>query len=133
MKKQAESWLQAAKDDLNVIKEIIENNELTNMVAFHAQQLIEKSFKAILEEYKGQVPKMHSIITLKEQIKEFINIPVNQDIFDQLNELYIDSRYPSEIGLLPNGKPSKKEAKNFFKESSEIFQKISGKLEKEPL
>lgn len=54
---------------------------------------------------------MHSIITLKEQIKEFINIPVNKDTFDQLNELYIDSRYPSEIGLLPNGKPSKKEAK----------------------
>jgi HEPN domain-containing protein len=132
MKKQAESWLQAAKDNLNVIKEILENNELTNMVAFHAQQLIEKSFKAILEEYKGQVPKMHSIITLKEQIKEFINIPVNQDIFDQLNELYIDSRYPSEIGLLPNGKPSKKEAKIFFKEANEIFQKISEKLKKEP-
>ena len=132
MKKQAESWLQAAKDDLNLIKEILENNELTNMVAFHAQQLIEKSFKAILEEYKGQVPKMHSIITLKEQIKEFINIPVNKDIFDQLNELYIDSRYPSEIGLLPNGKPSRKEARSFFKEASEIFQKISEKLEKEP-
>ena len=132
MKKQSESWLQAAKDDLNVIKEILENNELTNMVAFHAQQLIEKSFKAILEEYKGQVPKMHSIITLKEQIKEFINIPINQDIFDQLNELYIESRYPSEIGLLPSGKPSKKKAKNFFKEASEIFLKISEKLEKEP-
>jgi HEPN domain-containing protein len=70
------------------------------MVAFHAQQLIEKSFKAILEEYKGQVPIMHSIITLKEQIKDFINVPVNHDIFDQLNEHYIVSRYPSEIGLL---------------------------------
>ena len=66
---------------------------------------------------------MHSIITLKEQIKDFINIPVNQDIFDQLNEHYIVSRYPSEIGLLPNGKPSKKEAENFFKEASQIFQK----------
>jgi len=129
MKKQAKSWLQAAKDDLNVINEILEHNELTNMVAFHAQQLIEKSFKAILEEYKGQVPKMHSIITLKEQIKDFINIPVNQDIFDQLNEHYIVSRYPSEIGLLSNGKPSKKETENFFKEASQIFQKIS---EKEP-
>jgi len=111
---------------------ILIHNELTNMVAFHAQQLIEKSFKAILEEYKGQVPIMHSIITLKEQIKDFINIPVNQDIFDQLNEHYIVSRYPSEIGLLPNGKPSKKEAENFFKEASQIFQKISEKLEKEP-
>ncbi len=75
---------------------------------------------------------MHSIITLKEQIKDFINIPVNQDIFDQLNEHYIVSRYPSEIGLLSNGKPSKKEAENFFKEASQIFQKISEKLEKEP-
>lgn len=62
MKKQAESWLQAAKDDLNVIKEILENNELTNMVAFHAQQLIEKSFKAILEEYKGKFPKCIALL-----------------------------------------------------------------------
>ena len=49
MKKQAESWLSAAKDDLDVIKEIIGKDNLTNMIAFHAQQAIEKSFKAVVE------------------------------------------------------------------------------------
>mgnify|MGYP002868032069 CR=1 FL=1 len=50
MKKQAKNWLQAAFDDLSVIGEIIQNENLSHMVAFHSQQAIEKSIKAILEE-----------------------------------------------------------------------------------
>ncbi len=69
MKKQAESWLSAAKDDLDVIKEIIGNEHLTNMVAFHAQQAIEKSFKAVLEEKTAIVPRVHSIILLRSEKK----------------------------------------------------------------
>jgi len=39
------------------------------MVAFHSQQAIEKSIKAILEEKETKVPKIHNIITLKEKIE----------------------------------------------------------------
>ena len=42
MKKQAENWLQAASDDLSVINEIIQNENLSHMVACHSQQAIEK-------------------------------------------------------------------------------------------
>ena len=59
MKKQAENWLKSAKDDLILIEEIINNDLLTHMVAFHSQQAIEKSFKAILEEKEAKVPKIH--------------------------------------------------------------------------
>ena len=63
MKKQAESWLQAAKSDLIVIEEIVDREEVAHMVAFHSQQAIEKSYKAALEEYDQIIPKTHNIIT----------------------------------------------------------------------
>ena len=48
MKKQDENWLQPTSDDLSIINEIIQNENLSQMVAFHSQQAIEKSIKAIL-------------------------------------------------------------------------------------
>ena len=50
MKPVTQEWLNRAKDDLDVVTEIIEIAHLTNIAAFHCQQAIEKSFKAILEE-----------------------------------------------------------------------------------
>ena len=35
MRRQAEAWLESARDDLGVIEEIIHRDELTHMVAFH--------------------------------------------------------------------------------------------------
>jgi HEPN domain-containing protein len=51
MKKISEEWLKAAKDDLRVADKIIADETLTHMVAFHSQQCIEKSLKAVMEEY----------------------------------------------------------------------------------
>jgi len=48
MKETTSEWLSRAKDDLDVIAEIKDKQHLTNMVAFHAQQAIEKSLKAIM-------------------------------------------------------------------------------------
>ncbi|MCD6374082.1 MAG: HEPN domain-containing protein, partial [Caldisericaceae bacterium] len=54
MKKQTKYWLNLAREDLLVIQKIIDDPTLTNMVAFHAQQAIEKSLKAILEEQEAK-------------------------------------------------------------------------------
>ncbi len=50
----AKEWLKASMLDLNVIKEIINIDTLTSMIAFHSQQSIEKCLKAIptIEEAK---------------------------------------------------------------------------------
>ncbi|MCI5157008.1 MAG: HEPN domain-containing protein [Candidatus Electrothrix sp. AUS1_2] len=77
MKKQTEYWLNSAGDDLMLIQEIIDNEHLTNMVAFHSQQAIEKSIKAVLEEKEGTVPKIHNIITLQGKIENYIEFSVD--------------------------------------------------------
>lgn len=45
----AHEWLRAASDDLKIIYRIIDMEDLSHMCAFHAQQSIEKSFKALIE------------------------------------------------------------------------------------
>jgi len=49
MSKLYHEWIKAASDDLLVIEKIIDNEELTHIVAFHSQQAIEKSLKSLLE------------------------------------------------------------------------------------
>ncbi len=127
MKKQAESWLDFAYSDLLVINEIIDNPYLTHMVAFHSQQAIEKSFKAILEEKESSVPKIHDLITLHKLIKKHMEIDVDFSVLQLINQAYIDSRYPADVGLLPDGTPSSEEAKKMYACALNIYEAIKKK------
>ena len=51
MKHITKEWLQFAEDDLNVVRNIIQIPHLTNMVAFHSHQAVEKRLKALIEEF----------------------------------------------------------------------------------
>jgi len=48
MKNTTTEWLTAADDDLSAMKLIITDTGLTHIVAFHAQQAIEKTLKSEL-------------------------------------------------------------------------------------
>jgi len=45
MKKLSHEWLKAAQDDLLLMEDILDRDSLTHMVAFHAQQCVEKCLK----------------------------------------------------------------------------------------
>lgn len=64
MKKITREWLKAAQDDLSVIDRIVEDENLTHIVAFHAQQCVEKCFKGIIEEYLLSFQKLHNLLRL---------------------------------------------------------------------
>ena len=74
MKKLTEEWLKAAKDDLRVIDRIGQDEHLTHMIAFHAQQAVEKSLKAAIEEYGLGSVRVHSLERLFEIIRPYIKI-----------------------------------------------------------
>ena len=124
MKKQARAWLDSARDDLAVVTAILNRDDLTHMVAFHCQQALEKSFKAVLEEHGKAVPRAHDLITLHSQAEEYVKLEVDSEILKQLNELYIDSRYPSDLGLLPGGKPPKKLSEKMHDLAQEVYDTI---------
>ena len=54
------------------------------------------------------------------KIEEVIQISFNELIISELDRLYIDARYPGDMGLMPHGKPTLEEAKIYFQEALKI-------------
>lgn len=120
----SKEWLTAAGDDILVIEKIIDDVRLTHLVAFHAQQAIEKSLKALLEHRGNPVPKAHSLNRLFELCSVDLTLS-DSEIINTLDGLYLDSRYPSALGLLPDGKPGTDDARAFYDFAVAIHQRIS--------
>ena len=104
MKKITEHWLNVAFDDLLAAKQLLTVEGLTNLVAFHAQQCIEKSMKALLEEKALPNVKTHDLLRLYRLLQPEITMADTATLI-YLNGLYTDSRYPGDTGLMPEGKP----------------------------
>ncbi|MDD2781857.1 HEPN domain-containing protein [Sulfuricurvum sp.] len=129
MKLLASEWLKAAQDDLAVIEKIINEESLSHMVAFHAQQCIEKSLKALGEERSLELPKIHKLKTLASRVGiDLSSFENGEDHLHLLDELYIDSRYPGDFGLLPNGKPTLEDAQEFYRFAKSIYLTVQNTL-----
>ncbi len=120
-------WLKAANDDLILLEDIKNNQAITNLIAFHSQQTIEKSLKAYLE-YKSitfkKIHKIQSLIDLTD-----LDLAEYDDMMQTLDALYIESRYPGDMGLLPYGKPTIDDAKEFYNIAKIVFNLINNKLD----
>jgi HEPN domain-containing protein len=124
MKKQAKEWIKFAKTDLQATIALITEENLSPVAAFHTQQCVEKSLKALLELNNKKVPRTHDLIKLLQRIEEEkinINMKINEEVLDQISQVYIDTRYPADFGLLPEGKPSINKVKEFLDEAESIF------------
>lgn len=128
MKKITEEWLKSAEDDLKVIEKISPDEHLTHMVAFHSQQCIEKSLKAVCEEFEIEAGKIHNLERLFQLIRDHLEIDTDPNLIPLLDKLYIDSRYPGDLGLLPEGKPSVEYSERFQNFAKLIYEKIRSSL-----
>jgi HEPN domain-containing protein len=111
--------------DLRTMEKLLGDEHLTCIVAFHAQQLVEKTFKAIFEELCLDIPKIHSLLALWKKIVPFWPefFGVDEDTLRRLDLLYIDARYPGNLGLLPDGAPLDADARYFFTFSVELYER----------
>ncbi len=128
MKFLSSEWIKAAGDDLLAVRELMNNPELTNLAAFHAQQCVEKSFKSVLEEKDSENPRIHGLIRLYELAGVYFDIKADLDMLKTLDQLYIDSRYPGITGLLPEGKPTTDEALSYYKFAEKVYSSIKDYL-----
>ena len=129
MKAITREWLNRVEDDLLAAKLLLAQPELTNMVAFHAQQAVEKTLKAALEESDIAAFKTHSLTRLYSLLSSRVPISIQQDMLDRLEAVYIQSRYPGEMGLLPYGKPTQTEAQEFYSFAQQLYSQIQTALE----
>ncbi len=118
-----QQWLNYAETDLKTCEEILSNDFLTNVVAFHSQQVVEKCFKAIIEENNLQLPRIHSLSRLYGTVQNIIIFEVNQEMLQKSDTVYTTSRYPSDLGLIPEGKPSIKLAQQLYEFAKNIYYK----------
>ena len=65
-------------------------------------------------------------------VKSRLTVILDQDMLDRLEAVYIEARYPSELGLLPCGKPSQKDATEFCAFAKDAYQHIYLALQTEP-
>jgi len=130
MKEITKQWLDFAKADLKSCLNNLEDDFLTNIVAFHTQQSVEKCFKAIIVENNKTLPRIHSLIRLYAIVKEVINFSIDLDMLSTLDEVYTSSRYPSDLGLMPDGKPSIAIATKLYNFANQIFNYTFQMLEK---
>jgi len=129
MKKPVDEWIFFAESDLAAVEMLITHEHpLTNIIAFHCQQAIEKYFKAYLIGNGIPIIKTHDLIKLNNMIKEVKDLYIDENKIVIVNEVYSETRYPGDIGLLPDGLPTVKEAQEYFEFAKEVKAIITSAL-----
>jgi Uncharacterized conserved protein related to C-terminal domain of eukaryotic chaperone, SACSIN len=126
MKAKTKGWVFFAERDMLMAEVAMNDSRLTGQVAFHSQQTIEKYFKAYLTEFDFAFPKIHDLLKLYDFIKTIKDWNIDEKLLFDINRIYSESRYPSNIGLLDGQLPSEGKAKeilDFAKKIEGIFKK----------
>jgi HEPN domain-containing protein len=109
MRKESNEWVKIAREDFQSA-ECLFDKSLYRMVCYHAQQTVEKILKAILTEYEAEFARTHNILDLGNAVEKIGHkTPLIDEDAIFLNSIY-RTRYPSDIGLLPSGEPTKEDA-----------------------
>lgn len=124
MKPTTHEWLTRAAEDLVAAQLLLSRPDLTNLVAFHAQQVVEKALKAVIEELNLGFVRTHSLTRLYELVRPHYPIVSDMDMLDRLDAVYIEARYPGDMGLLPTGKPTPDEAASLLGFADDVFQRL---------
>jgi HEPN domain-containing protein len=116
-----ELWLQYANDDLQSAKVLLQEG-IYNMVCFHSQQVAEKLLKSFIASYRKEIPRTHNLIRLHKICEDLIvgKLGIDREMLIFLNDVYIDSRYPADFGILPSGQSGEKEARQAYSYANAI-------------
>ena len=129
MKASTKQWLEFAQTDLRSCENNLSDEFVTNVVAFHAQQSVEKAFKALIEEKGIRMSRIHNLTRLHALTELFLISPIDETELEMLDNVYTNSRYPGEIGLLATGKPTMNESKELYNIALNIYSILLQSIE----
>lgn len=82
----------------------------------------------MIEEQDKPSIKSHDLLRL--QLNANIQLSGSETIMlSMINEVYIDTRYPGDLGLLPHGKPTISEMETFIQSCETLFYRIKDQLD----
>ena len=133
MTKLPELWLKYALDDLHSAEALIKE-KIYNTVCFHSQQAVEKLLKALIASYGRPIPRTHNLSRLNKICEDLYNdkLGIDDEWLIFLNDIYIDSRYPADFGILPDGQPDENDAMKslaYAKSIDEILRPLVNKIQ----
>ncbi len=101
-KKDAEAWLDFAKDDLDAAKYLLgmEKRSL-EIICYHCQQCAEKALKGLYALEGVEIPRTHDFGVLVAGIKMVCDVSDLMSELAQLQPFAVSVRYPYEMELLP--------------------------------
>jgi len=118
-------WIFFADKDLGAAELISTNAEFTGEVAFLCQQAIEKYLKAVLFELKIPIQKTHNLLKLYNELKEHKDLELDETLLNELCDLYIESRYPTDVALFSGEVLPSEEDTKIFLEFAQSVAKIA--------
>ncbi len=85
---------------------------------------MEKALKAVIEELDLGLVRTHSLTRLYELVRPHYPVIGDMDTLDRLDAVYIEARYPGDMGLLSTGKPTSDEAADLLGFANDVFQRL---------
>lgn len=128
MNELARNWLDYARQDLQAAQQLVSEADLTGLVAFHCQQCIEKTFKALLELHDQPIPRIHDLVTLHQQVRESGVLEADEETLLQIDDAYIDTRYPKSEMPASTQSPSISKAREFVALAKKIHEDALGRI-----
>ena len=118
-------WLTKAEHDRIIIQQGMDRPEhewVTDVLCFHAQQVVEKAFKAYLIFLEQDPPRTHSLEMLIEAIRSVSPEYPEFDLGD-LTAFAVQSRYPDELI-----EPDASEAKHYAELAERVLEDIQHRI-----
>ncbi len=120
MRKESNEWAKIATEDFQSAEYLFDRS-LYRTVCYHAQQAVEKILKAILTEHETEFSRTHNIFDLGNAVGRVGHkAPFIDEDAIFLNSIY-RTRYPSDLGLLPSGEPTKEDAEKALNIAREVI------------
>lgn len=117
-------WFDYAREDLQAA-EVLYSQGIYRLASFHAQQSVEKLLKGLLWNQKVNPPKTHDLVFLYQRVKRWYqSLSLDKEELEFLNGLYIESRYPADLGLLPEGEPTAADARRALAIAREVLGRV---------
>jgi HEPN domain-containing protein len=105
---------------------------LNFLSAFHCQQAIEKSFKAVIEEFELGFIKSHDLSNLSIIIKNHLDLNKQADKLAEINDYYIESRYPGDLSWQKDNPLTINRLNEIVLFTKDIIASVSNVLSKQP-
>jgi len=119
-------WLTRAQADLTAAELLLKFDEYpTAILAFHCQQVVEKSLKAFLTARRISFLFRHDLAYLLDLCSE--GDPSFGELEPQISGLTpyaVEGRYPTDLPLEPN----KDETRIFYRQAQTVFEFVKRKL-----